>query len=209
MRILSANRILMAAGLVLALTREGHVGVTTLKKMDLGELAGTANIILVASPLKPFEQKESISYSDSSNRIPPLQGKAYRFKRGEVLKNNASMELPDTLIVFDYDMDAESRGHVLAHTAGEVESPVTRYYESPIKESKLAKEKSVVLFLTEVNDNPIATPRNWLKFTANHSYEKTSKLKAVTKLVAEPVFPPRPKGMKAPPPFPPRPKPPQ
>ncbi|MDB5048965.1 MAG: hypothetical protein JWO30_2036 [Fibrobacteres bacterium] len=189
-----ARYLLTTAGIVMVLTKEGHVGVTSLNKLKLGELAGRANIIVMAIPLKPFEQKETITYMDSTNRIPPLEDKAFRFKREDVLKNDGSMDLPDTFVVFDYYTEIHSRGHVLAHTSGEMESPITYYYDGPIKETNLGKEKSVLLFLSVIHDDPIASPRDRLGFTANHAYEKASKAKAVTKLVANPEFPPRPKS---------------
>jgi hypothetical protein len=188
-----ASRIISAASIVLILIQEGHVGVTSLQKADLKDLIRQSNVIVKAEPLKPFERKETITFSDSAGKIPPFETKAYRFKRLDVLVNSSSMDLPDTLIVFDYYAETLSRGHLLAHTTGLVESPVTQYYESPIKEGKLSKEKSVILFLTVNNADPVASPNRWLQFSAINSYEKPSKAKAIGKLLPKTQSPIRPK----------------
>jgi hypothetical protein len=180
------KRILAAAALVLASAREGHVSVSTLKKMKLDELAASSQLIVIAVPLKPFEMADTITYADSAGRIPPLKCKAYRFKRTEVLKNDGGGDAPDTLIVYGYYTQIESRAHVAAHTGEAIESPVTQSYAAPIKEGNLAKEKSVILFLTQTEDEPDASPRKRLQFAASGAYEKASKVKAVKKLVAGP-----------------------
>jgi hypothetical protein len=178
------KRILAAAALVLAAAREGHVSVSTLKKLKLDELAARSPLIVTATPLTPLETAETLTFADSAGRIPPLKAKAYRFKRMEIVKNSSEAALPETLTVFDYYTGIESRAHAAAHTQQPIESPVTGYYESSLPEKKLGKEKSVILFLTEYEDEANASPRKRLQFAASGAYEKASKLKAVKKLAA-------------------------
>jgi hypothetical protein len=169
----------VAAGLVLALALEGHVGVTSLKTLKLADLAGRSGIIVLASPLKSFAATESLAFQGG---IPPLERRVFCFKRGDILKNAYGADIPDTLMVFQANTAASAQAHAMAHSGGEVESPVTYTYAGSLKEERLGKEKSVLLFLTLRREKGV-TPSEWFELAAAHGYEKASQAKAVAKLL--------------------------
>jgi hypothetical protein len=190
----NAKSFYIAAVLALSLAREGHVGVTTLKTLKLTELVERAGIIVLASPIKPLDAKEWLAFPDSGTNqggatngsakpsVPPLERKVWRFLLSETLKNQDGSALPETLMVYDANTAVSASGHASAHSGGSVESPITYAYASSIKETKLGKEKSVLLFLNRKQEAGI-TPSEWLEFAATEGYEKGSKAKKVAKLL--------------------------
>lgn len=159
-----------------------------MKTLKLAELAERSGIIVLATPLKAFAAKESLSFSDAKGGIPPLERRVFCFKRGDILKNADGADIPDTLMVFEANTSVAAQAHALAHSGGEVESPITYAYAGSLKEAKLGKEKSVLLFLTQRREQGV-TPPEWLEFSAADGFEKSSKTKAVAESLPKPNEP--------------------
>ena len=177
-----SGSISITAGLVLAFVLEGHVGVTSLKTLKLAEMAERSGIIVLASPLKAFAAKESLSFSDAKGGIPPLERRVFCFKRGDILKNADGVDIPDTLMVFEASTAAAAQAHALARSGGDVESPITYAYAGSLSETKLGNEKSVLLFLTRRSE-PGISPSEWFELSASQGFEKASQAKTLAKLL--------------------------
>ena len=179
-----SKTIFIAAGLVLALAGEGHVGVTALKKMTFPEIVAAADFIVIASPLQPFAVADTLAFPDPTAKIPALPRRAWRSRLGRIIKNAEAAALPETLLVLEANTESHALGHLLAHTMGEVQPPIAAYYQSPVKEANLAKRKSLILFLSRKKLNS-SDPSEWLEFVASGSYENASKAKAVANAVVK------------------------
>ncbi len=170
---------LKAAGLALILTKAGAAGGKPAEDLPLKDLAQSAQYILEARPLADFAGADSIRFKEAGADIPALERKVYRFRRGEVLKNVLGSDLPDTLVVFEAYTAAAVRTHRAERLSEDAPSIKTHTYKSPIKEKLLGKEKSVILFLDEVQDDTSVTPRDRFEFSAAQSYEQGLNRKAV------------------------------
>jgi hypothetical protein len=150
--------------------------------MPLKDLAQQAQYVMEASPLAPFAVVVNISFREPGVEIPPLERKAWRFKRGEVFKNVLGSEMPDTLLVFEAGTAAAVRAHRASHMSEDAPAGAVPAYASPIAEKLLGKEKSVFLFIDEVRDDSTITPSDRFELSASRAYEKGTSRKAIAAL---------------------------
>jgi hypothetical protein len=177
--------IAIAAGLALAFTLDGHAGVTSRKTLKLPELADRAQIIVLATPLKPFLALTYLRFQDS---LPYLERRSWCFKSGGILKNADGAEIPEILMVMEANTASAAQAYALAHSGGEVESPATYAYAGSLTEEKMGKEESVLLFLMLRREKGV-WPTEWFELSASQGIEKVSKSKTVAKLLPKPGEP--------------------
>jgi hypothetical protein len=187
MRNSSLPYFLKASGLALILAPLGAQGRAPVVDLPLKDLIQQSQYIVEARPLPDFTGTVSISIKDPGAEVPSVERKVFRFKRGDVIKNVLGSELPDTLVVFEAYTGAAVRAQRAAALSEDAPANTVHTYLSPIKEKQLGKEKSVVLFFDEVQDDTTVTPRSRFEFSAAQSYEKGSNRKLVGKTLPAPA----------------------
>lgn len=178
---ISLVHFLKASGLALVLAPWGAHGRAPAEDLPLKDLIQQSQNIVEARPLADFSGKVTISIKDPGGEVPSLERKIFRFKRGEVFKNVIGADLPDTLVVFEAYTGAAVRAQRAKALSEDAPANTEHTYKTPIKDKLLGKEKSVILFFDEVQDDTTVTPHDRFEFSAIQSYEKASNRKLVVK----------------------------
>lgn len=187
MRTSSIPYFLKAGGLALILAPLGAHSRAPAEDLPLKDLIQQSQYIVEARPLADFAGKVSIGIKDAGGEVPSLERKIYRFKRGEVFKNVLGSDLPDTLVIFEAYTGAAVRAQRAKALSEDAPPNTVHTYNSPIKDKLLGKEKSVILFFDEVQDDTTVTPHDRFEFSAAQSYEKAANRKLVAKTLPTPA----------------------